>query len=85
MTVGLTETLPEVALPVLKFVPTQDVALFEDQVIVEEAPLTIVLGVAVIVVVGDGGGIVAHILPVQYVPEAQSEVIVVCPKRTPLL
>jgi hypothetical protein len=43
---GETETVPEVALPVLKFVPVQDVAFVEDHVSAEELPETMDVGLA---------------------------------------
>ena len=48
MEAGVTETLPEVAPPVLKFVPEQDEAPTEDQVSVVESPENIVVGLALI-------------------------------------
>jgi hypothetical protein len=53
VSVGLTVTLPDVAPPELKLKPTQESALFEDQVITDESPFAIELGVAVRVVVGE--------------------------------
>ena len=71
-TTGLTTTLPEVEPPVAKFVPTQEVALVEDHVIVDVAGGTIDVGSAEIFAVGSGGGMTAHIVPFQAVPEVQS-------------
>ncbi len=70
-TVGLTITLPEVAPPVLKPPPVQDVVLAEDQVTVAVPPEATEEGLAEIFAVGDGGGITAHLLPSQKVPDAQ--------------
>ena len=44
---GATETLPDIAPPVLKFVPVHDVP-FEDQVSLEVFPVVIVIGLALI-------------------------------------
>ena len=62
MLFGVTVTCPDVALPVLKFVPVQELALVEDQLIVEEDPFTTEVGLAIIVAVGEGGGIFSHLL-----------------------
>lgn len=54
--VGATLTLPDVAFPVEKFVPTQLEALALDHVTVDELPLTTEVGLAEIVAVATGAG-----------------------------
>ena len=49
---GETLKVPDVALPVEKFVPVQEVAFVEDQVRIDDAPLVTDVGLAVIVAVG---------------------------------
>jgi hypothetical protein len=45
-TAGLTARLPDVAPPVSKFVPVQDVAFVDDHVSVEELPCVMEIGFA---------------------------------------
>jgi hypothetical protein len=47
---------PEVALPVEKLVPVQEVALVDDQVRVEVPPEVMLVGEALMVAVGAAGG-----------------------------
>lgn len=54
VTPRVTETEPEVALPVEKLVPAQDVAFVEDHVRVEEPPAETEVGEALRVAVGAG-------------------------------
>ena len=60
LAVGATDTEPETAFAVAKFVPVHDVAFVEDHVSVEDWPEVIDVGFAVRVAVGtEGGGGVA--------------------------
>lgn len=59
--VGETETEPEVALAVEKFVPAQLVALVELQVIVDDCPLFIDVGEAEMVAVGTAAAVTVNV------------------------
>ena len=71
---GLTSTEPEVAPPVEKFVPVQDVVFAEDQVTVPAPPAPIEDGDAVRLAVGVGAGVTVTVaLPVFVPPEPVQE------------
>jgi hypothetical protein len=73
---GLSTTLPEVALPVLKLVPTQDIELDEDQVSVVVWPVYMELGEAEILAVAGAKVTVTFTLEVESDVPALEQVIV---------
>lgn len=71
---GLTSTEPDVAPPVEKLVPVQDVVFADDQVMVPAPPAPMEDGEAVRLAVGVGAGVTVTVaLPVFVPPEPVQE------------